>query len=132
MFLFRSRAIFLFNVVLLLIAISPAVSLAQQVPIPTIVPSTCDGPNCTICDLAKLAQNVANAGIFIAVFLSAVLFAYAGVKYLTAGGSGTKLGEAKQIFFNVGVGLIIILAAWLIVDSIVYTLTGRHNWNTLC
>ena len=110
----------------------PVLALAQQGPI---VPQNCSGPDCTICDLVTLAQNVINTGIFIAIFLSAILFAYAGWLYLTSGIE--DLGDAKKarsMFKNVVFGLIIILGAWLIVDTIMRTLTGADwgPWNNLC
>ena len=123
--------------VLILLAIAPALAFAQ---IPTFVPDKCRDANaateCGICELGQLAQNILNAGIYIAVFLSAILFAYAGWQYLTAGGEPGKAGEAKKIFWNVGVGLILILAAWLIVDLIVKMLAGGNAklmpWNKVC
>ena len=100
----------------------PVLALAQQGPI---VPQNCSGPDCTICDLVTLAQNILNTGIFIVIFLSAILFAYAGWLYLTSGIE--DLGDAKKarsMFKNVVFGLIIILGAWLFVDTIMRTLTG--------
>ena len=119
-------------VMLFIILISPYLALAQ---IPTkIVP--CNGTDCTFCHIAQLAQNALNVGIYIAVFLSAVLFAYAGWKYITAGGEPGKAREAKKVFWNVGIGLILILGAWLIVDLIMKILVNeqalRGPWNAIC
>jgi multisubunit Na+/H+ antiporter MnhF subunit len=122
-----------------LLAFSSAVLLlvplfASAAGIPDkIVP--CDGLNCNMCHIATLAQNVLNTGIFVAVFLSAILFAWAGWKYVTAGGGG-EVSTAKGIFFNVLIGLVIILAAWLIVDTIMRTLVNENAsigpWNKIC
>jgi hypothetical protein len=113
----------------------PALVLAAGIPT-QIVPANCAGPNaavsCKVCDIATLAQNIINAAIFLAVFLSAILFAWAGVVYMTAGGEAGKLGEAKRIFINVGIGLVMILTAWLLIDTIMATFTGSHMWNKLC
>ncbi|MEK7109637.1 MAG: hypothetical protein AAB876_00285 [Patescibacteria group bacterium] len=130
--LFRSRAIRWITVFLILIAISPSLTFAQ---IPAqIVP--CLGADCTFCDIAQLAQNLLNTGIYIAVFLSAILFAYAGWQYITAGGESGKASEARKIFWNVGVGLLLILASWLIVDLIMKTLVKGEGsigpWNSIC
>lgn len=96
----------------------------------------CNGADCSLCDLATLAQNILNTAIYLAVFLSAGLFAWAGWQYLTAQGNSGKAGAARQTFWNVGVGLVIILAAWLIVDTIMKTLTpngGKFGpWNQIC
>ena len=117
-------------VALMTLAMAPSVVYAASFPSAGIVP--CDGPNCTVCSLATLAQNILNIGIYLAVFLSAVLFAWAGWKYLTAGGDTGEVSSAKKIFWNVAIGLIIILGAWLIVDTLVHTLTNINGWNNLC
>src|SRR3989344_3374826 len=60
--------------------IAPSLALAAN-PLPgQIVPEKCNqvGGCQSVCDLATVAQNVLNTGIYIAVFLSAVLFAWAG------------------------------------------------------
>lgn len=120
----------------LLLALSPVLTFAQ---IPTIVPENCRGADaaklCGVCDIAKTAQNILNAGIYIAIFLSAVLFAYAGWKYMTAGGEGGK-SSAKEMLTNVIVGLVILLAAWLIVDTIMKVFVAEDGgfgpWNEIC
>jgi len=126
-------------VLLMLIAavVLPALTSAQ---IPEIVPKECQGDQaataCGLCQLGQLAQNVLNAGIYIAVFLSALLFAWAGWNYITAGGDSGKAGEARKVFWNVGVGLVIILGAWLIVDLIIKVLVDQSKifgpWNKIC
>ncbi len=95
---------------------------------------TCSGINCTCGDLVQLAQNILNTGIYFAVFMSAVLFAWAGWQMLsgkTAGDSG-KIEKAKDVLWNVMIGLVIILAAWLLVDTVMRTLTTSPSWNTVC
>ncbi len=131
------------SLALLLLLVSPAIAFAQTIP--TIVP--CCGaqacvvngvslPACSFCHIAQLAQNVINAGIYVAVFLSAILFAYAGWKYITASGKPEAASEAKKIFWTVGVGLLLILGAWLIVDLIMKTLVNESAlfgpWNEVC
>lgn len=114
------------------------IPLLASAQIPTIV--TCNGalpgnglPACGVCDLAKLAQNVLNAGIYIAVFLSALLFAYAGFLYLTNEAIGQQQ-RAKSMFQDVVFGLVIILGAWLVVDTLMKTLVGGQYlpWNRIC
>lgn len=116
----------------LLVVAFPLFAFAQGAGLPKqIVP--CDGVKCTVCDLATLAQNIINTGIFVFVFLSALLFAYAGFLYLT-NSAIDKVSEAKSIFKNVVLGLIILLAAWLIVDTLMKSVLGGSfgPWNDIC
>ncbi len=121
---------------LVVFIIAPSLVLAASNILPDqIVPKSCDniGGCQSICDLATVAQNVLNTGIYIAVFLAAFLFAWAGWLYLT-GVAGSDLSRAKEIFFNVAVGLVIILIGWLVVDTLIKTLTGDKigPWNKIC
>jgi hypothetical protein len=105
----------------------------------TIVPSDCTGNGgCqSICDLAQLAQNVLNDGIYVAIFLSAILFAWAGWKHMSAGGDAGQIKKANEVFAAVFIGLIIILSAWLIVSTLMSVITGGGAaptlpWNQIC
>lgn len=100
----------------------------------TIVPWDCNGAGgCqSICDLATLAQNVLDDGIFIAIFLSAILFAWAGWRMVIAQGNPETISQSKKIFWYVTIGLVIIVSAWIIVSVIMSALTNNPNWNALC
>ena len=134
----RGNRVALVLFVVVFLTVVPFFAFAQVIPI--IVPEDCRGANaaqnCGICDLAQLAQNVLNAGIYIVIFLSAVLFSWAGWKYVTAGGNVGKATQAREIFTNVLVGLIIILAGWLVVDTLMKTLVkedgGFGPWSPVC
>lgn len=99
-----------------------------------IVPCGSGDDFCNLCDLVQLAQNLINIGIFITIALSAVTFAVAGLKYMTAGGDATKATAARKMFTNVAVGLIIILGAWIGVDTLMKTVTDESKfgpWNSM-
>ncbi len=119
---------------------TPSLALAA---FPTAGIVTCSGAiaqngqqACTVCDIANTAQNVINTGIYIVVFLATILFVYAGGKYLTAEGNSGAISAAHKIFFNVAIGLIIILSSWLIVDTIMKALFKQDTqfgpWNKIC
>jgi hypothetical protein len=110
----------------------PFFVFAQNAALPKqIVP--CTGVNCTVCDLATLAQNIINTGIFVFVFFSAMMFAYAGFLYLTNEAIQGQ-NEAKSIFKNVVIGLIVLLSAWLLVDTLMKAVLGGSfgPWNNVC
>ncbi|HEY4519889.1 MAG TPA: hypothetical protein VJH33_02540 [Candidatus Paceibacterota bacterium] len=122
---------FLCTVFLVILVMLPMFASAQVLP-ERIVP--CNGVDCGLCDIALLAQNVLNTGIFVAVFLSSILFAWAGIKYVTAQGDSGKVTDAKKIFWNVTLGLVIILVGWITVDTLMKTLTRADfgPWNAVC
>lgn len=110
-------------------------TLASAAPLPgQVVPKTCDGIHCSCNDLVLLAENILNTGIYFAVFISAVLFAWAGWKMLSGNtmGNSEDITEAKRVLWNVMIGLVIILAAWLLVDTLSRTLLASPVWNTVC
>lgn len=80
---------------------------------------------CKLCHLWQMASNLINFVIFgLSVPLAALLFAAAGVVLLTAGGSETKVKQAREIFFKTLIGLLIIFCSWLVVDTLVKTLVN--------
>ena len=128
----RNIARFLFT---FFIMVAPSLSLAAG-GLVQIVPDSCNGRGgCqSICDVAQLAQNVLNDGIYFSIVISAVLFAYGGWQYLTAGKETYKIKKARKVFFNVIIGLCIIVAAWLLIDTLLNVLTGGSGlqWNRIC
>ncbi len=120
----RLSATIVVFVLLMIPFIVSAAGLPKQ-----LVPTTynCQGTGgCdSICAVVELAQNVLNFGIFMAVVLSAFLFAYAGWSMITAGGNSEIYAKGKRVFGNVLIGLIIILAGWIIIDTLMKSFTGN-------
>ncbi len=119
------------------IMLLPFSAIAQSGLPKQIVPEQCNVPGgCqSICDIAILAQNVLNFGIFMAVVLSAFLFAYAGWTMLTSQGDTELYKKGKQVFGNVLIGLLIILGGWIVVDTLMDTFLGKTpglSWNRIC
>jgi amino acid transporter len=67
----------------------------------------------------------------LAIPFAAIMFAYAGFELMTSGGASEKMAHAKNTFLNVAIGLIIVAAAFLIVQTVLgivgYQTTG-WNW----
>lgn len=80
----------------------------------------CDGTDCGFDDLIRMSSNLINWLIYISIPIAAVVFMYAGVLYVTAAGNPSRVSQAHELFKNVAFGLVIVLAAWLIV----YTITN--------
>lgn len=93
------------------------------------------GNECTFCDFMHLVQNLLNFVLLMAVVTAGALFAWAGWLYVIDGGNGSKVKQAKSIFLNVIIGLVLVIGAYTIVSTIMKTLAGgsfMDNWNTIC
>jgi len=113
----------------------PSLTMALNLPGPIVQCTGAGGSHpCTCKDLVTSAQNLLYTGIYLAVFTSAILFAWAGWKMLTGrtvGNSG-DIENAKKILWNVIIGLVIILAAWLIVNTLLTTLVNGSRGFNFC
>lgn len=87
----------------------------------------CSGPDCGTCQVIKLANGIIVWLIGFVFLLFAVLLMRAGVLLVTSGGNPGALQSAKDNFINALIGLIIILAAWLIVDTLMKALVGKSG-----
>lgn len=84
----------------------------------------CTGVDCTACNVVDMANGVITWLIGILFIVFALLMAIAGVKLVTSGGNHHALDEAKSSFTNAIIGFLIILSAWLVVDTIMRALVG--------
>lgn len=108
------------------------------VPAPTFTPASgivpCDGINCQACDISKLAQRIINWLIGFSIPLAAAMFAYAGVMLFTSQGNPNARKLALEVFKNVGIGFVIVLCAWLGIQTILKAVlkpTYYKNWNKI-
>jgi len=76
--------------------------------------------SCTRCDAFKLAENVIDFGLKgIVPPVAAVLFVTGGLVILLSGAKPEWITFGKKIFWNTFIGLLIILASWLIVNTFI-------------
>jgi len=76
---------------------------------------------CGYADLLALVNRIINWIIMISVPIAAGVFAWAGFKYMTTGIADQK-SEAKEMIQKVFIGFVVILSAWIIVNTITNTL----------
>jgi hypothetical protein len=84
----------------------------------------CTGPDCGTCNIMYMANGLIKWLIGILFLVFAVLLMRAGINLVISGGNSSALQGAKDSFVNALVGFIIILAAWLIVDTLMRALIG--------
>lgn len=92
---------------------------------PTFEPSrfiTCEGAGCSACNLVEMANEIIVWLFGIIFLLFAVLMTVAGFGLVTSGGNPSALNAAKDKFTNAMIGLLIVMSAWLIVDTLMQSL----------
>jgi ethanolamine transporter EutH len=78
----------------------------------------CEGDYCTFCDLIALIQNIINLFIRVIIwYIALVYIMYAGFLMVVG-----KKANGIAIIKKVLTGLVIILLAWTIVNSLIYVL----------
>ncbi|MCX6751656.1 MAG: pilin [Candidatus Nomurabacteria bacterium] len=85
---------------------------------------------CGFYDILTLINTVVHFVIFDLVLpIAALMFAYAGFELITSGGETSKREKAKSIFTNVALGLVIVLAAFLIIQTILSIVGYDKSWD---
>ncbi len=85
---------------------------------------TCDGPNCNFCSLVTTIDNVIDFLVILAVILSTIMLAIGGFKLVASKGNPGAMKDAKQYLINVCIGILIVMAAWTIVDILMKLLVS--------
>lgn len=91
---------------------------------------TCEGPDCNWCSVVSMVNRIIT---WLIAFLSVVavgVMVIAGFRMVTSGGDKAAWQSGKSMFTNVVIGIIIVLSAWLIVDTTLSVLTGKgiNEW----
>ena len=74
--------------------------------------------NCDFKDLVKGTTKVVNFGTILALQFSVVVIAVAGFNLMISGDNPNKRKEARDMLWKVVQGIVIIIAAWLVVTLI--------------
>ena len=84
---------------------------------------------CGFTDLLIMINRVIHYILFVLVVpIAAILFVYAGFMLITSGGEVGKKKKALSVFWNVGLGLIIAVAAWLIISTVLTIVGYDGSW----
>jgi hypothetical protein len=88
---------------------------------------------CQACDFITLATRIIKFLISIMAMLCAIVVAVAGFKIVTSGGEAGAITEARAMITNVVIGFVILLTAWLIVDTVIKLFIGGNYgpWNNI-
>ena len=117
------------------VLLTPDLVSAQGLP--PLVP--CDGIDCNACHFVEMGNTILVWLIGVMFVVFAAILAVAGWGLVTSGGNQTALSDAKSKFTNALIGLFIVLAAWLLVDTIMRgllatgdgTISGYGPWSEI-
>lgn len=87
-------------------------------------------PPCTACDLLVLAQNVIHKALELAILVCIVLLIYGGFRWIFSFGNEENIAAGQRTIYDAIIGLVIILAAWIIVNTIFWLIAyiGGENY----
>ena len=113
--------IFIFFGSLSFITLTPEVSAQAGGFIP------CSGTTCSACDFVTLANNIIKWLIGIIAMIFAILVMIAGFRLVTSGGSVSVKEAAKTSLTNALIGFLVVLGAWIAVDTLIRALVGSDG-----
>jgi len=105
----------------------PFSDLAQELST-GIVP--CDGvvKKCDYGQVINLVRRAMNFVFIMIIPIAAIAFSYAGFLLLFQGSKPESRTKARDIFIKVFIGIVVVLAAWLIVKTILVSLGVTQTW----
>jgi len=87
------------------------------------------------CEFVETVNNVITFLLSMSAVLAVIVFLYAGYTMVTSGGDSQRLETAKSVFGSVFTGFIIMLVAFLVINTVMKILTGNTsellNWQTV-
>ncbi|MEI6528749.1 MAG: pilin [bacterium] len=82
---------------------------------------------CDFTDFVATIGRIINWISAMAMTISTIVLIYGGFLYMTSGDSAGDRTKANNMMWNVIKGYVIILAAWLVVKTLLVTLTGATS-----
>lgn len=85
---------------------------------------------CGFPEIMETIRNIMNFAFFLILPIAAIVFAYVGWLFISSNGNPETASQAREILTKAVIGLVVILAAWLIVNTIYETLGAKscYNW----
>jgi hypothetical protein len=123
--------IFLNSLIVGLVFTFPLISGAEQ-----LVP--CEGTDCNFCHIVDIVNRIVQWVMTISTLLVVLVMAVAGWRLITSGGDASAYEGAKKLFYNAVIGVVILLAAWTMIDTLAKILVKDEfqplvfgPWNSL-
>lgn len=102
----------------------PSIALAAPFGLPnSIIPPECQACPAAWGCLLKTFDNIVAFALAFAIVIATILFAYAGFLWVLSPASSENIKKGKSILWHTVIGLVITFGAWLIVNTVLSTLT---------
>ncbi len=75
--------------------------------------------SCDFNALVTMGKRVVNFLFYASILMTVCLLVWTGYQYITAGSNTGQLAQAKKTFLTVGIGFLLVLGAWLIINTVV-------------
>ncbi|RJR30813.1 hypothetical protein C4569_04035 [Candidatus Parcubacteria bacterium] len=95
-----------------------------------IIPCNCiqgDGSQCRFPEMIQVALNISQLILGIVGSLALLMFVYGGFMFIISQGNEQKVTSARQILSNAAIGIVIVFASWIIVNTVLFGLTGQGS-----
>lgn len=94
---------------------------------------TTGGPTgpCNFCDAVVVTINIIKFLFQISIAIGVLMMVWGGIQMMIAGGSEEKVGKGKKTITAAFIGMVIALAAWIIVGTLLSFLADNPTfvWN---
>ena len=88
---------------------------------------------CDFCDFITMVNNIVLWLFGVLASIAVLGLVIAGIRLVISAGNPAAMTAAKEMFSNIIIGFVIVLSAWLIVDTVIKTLVGENSefgmWN---
>ena len=78
---------------------------------------------CNWCYFGELAIRIINFMMYLIFPLAAVMIVIGGIFIMTSAGSSSRFSQGKEMITAAVIGILIALLSWIIIDTIIQTLT---------
>lgn len=86
---------------------------------------------CDWAQIANLVTGILEVILIVAPIIAGIMFMYGGFLYVRSQGNPTDLARAKKVFINVGIGFIMILIAFALVNWITGVLDIKPDYTII-
>lgn len=123
-----------FTAFLLIVAWPGLASAAGMVQCDPAKPLTQAG-SCNLCALLETVQKMITSAIEWVFIVAVGLIVYNGILMYFSQGKPEKFSKALHNILNVIIGIVIVLAAWIVINTLINTFAGAQSplkfWNTI-